>query len=277
MENLIDDSKHKILAVWGPKPGDGTTMVAEAITQMLWEKRKGNERIVLMDYNTRTPNLKYRLGLDDLNILDELLPFISSSKLTPEILVQHAVNIYQKEGVHFLGGIRRPEFNGRYNCTNFNKLLDTVESYYHKTVIDAGNILDLAGTVTALQRADYVLAVLQPSYISKQNLKQSRSFFPSLGINPNKIGIIFNRYRINDEEPKIMARGLDLKVLGILNELDSEKSHLEHSWLINTKEKKDISLYRENLKKILERCNILQIEECKEKIKILPRFFAWGA
>lgn len=274
MENKTD-SKHKTLAVWGPKPGDGATMVAEAITQMLWERRKDNEQIMLLDYNTRTPHLKYRLGLDDLNILDELLPFISSSKLTPEILSEYAVNIYHKEGMQFLGGIRRPEFNGRYNYINFNSLLDTVESYYHKTVIDAGNFLDLAGTVTALQRADYVLAVLQPSYVSKQCLKQSLSFFSSLGINPNKVGIIYNRYRINDEEPQIMSKGLDLKVLGILNELDSDRNLLGHSWLIDKKEKKDISLFRGNLKNILEKCKALQIEECK--MKILPRFFAWGA
>lgn len=275
---LIDmiktNSETNILAVWGPKPGDGVSMTAEAITQMLWERREKDELIGLLDYNTRTPYIKYRLGLDEYYLLDDLLPFISADKLTPEILSKYAVDIYQKIGMQFIGGIKRPEFNGRYNYIHFDSLLDTAKRLYHKTVIDAGNILDIAGTVTALKRADYILAVLQPSFVSKQCLKQSLSLFPALGINPNKVGIVYNRYQDNDEKPQIMVAGLNLEVLGTLNELGSDKNFMGHSWLLDDKRHKNISAYRENLKNILEACKILPAAESNKKVKILPRLFA---
>lgn len=274
-ENTTADNEPKILAVWGPKPGDGASMLAEAVTQILWERRKSDiETIGLLDYNTRTPYIKYRLSLDKYNLLDDLLPYISADKLTPEILGKYAVNIYHKEGIQFVGGIKRPEFNGRYNSTHFNRLIDAAAILYDKTIIDAGNIPDLAGTVTALKRADYILAVLQPSYVSKQCLKHSLSLFPALDIDSSKIGIIYNRYQANDEDPQIMAAGLNLEVLGTLSDLGSEKNLVGNSWLIDDKGQKNILSYYENTRSILEACKMLPVAENKKKMKIIPRLFA---
>lgn len=272
--NTTLDYEPKVLAVWGPKPGDGASMLADAVTQILWERRKSDiEMIGLLDFNTRIPYVKYRLDLDRYNILDELLPYISAEKLTPEILGKHAVNIHNKEGMQFIGGIKRPEFNGRYNSTHFNSLIDAAAILYDKTVIDAGNIPDLAGTVTALKRADYILAVLQPSYVSKQCLKHSLSLFPALDVDLSKIGIVYNRYQANDEDPQIMAAGLDLEVLGTLGDLGSEKNLMGHSWLIDDKGQKNIFSYYENIRSILEACKMLPVAENKKKMKMIPRLF----
>ena len=280
-KNIIttqEEKGRKVLAVWGPKPGDGVSTVADAAAQLLWERReRETDKIILLDYNTRTPYLKFQLGLDGCNLLDDLLPFISASNLTTKILEKYMATIYNKEGLHFIGGIKRPEFDGRYDHIHFNSLLDAVCSLGQNTVIDAGNIPDRAGTVTALKKADYILAVMQPSYISKQCLKRSLSLFPALGINPNKVGIVYNRYRSEDEDPQVMAAGLNLPVLGTLNELGSEKHLTGNSWLLNYKGVKTVALFGESLKNILEACGMLPPSESKKKSGLLPRLFAKGA
>jgi len=278
LNSTKEEKEPKTLAVWGPKPGDGASTVAKAAAELLWERRtEDTEKIVLLEYNTRTPYLKYQLGLDGRNLLDDMLPFISASKLTPDILGKYMVTIYNKEGLQFIGGIKRPELNGRYNHIHFNFLLDAVESISQKTVIDAGNIPDQAGTVTALKKADYILAVLQPSYVSKQCFKHCLSLFPALGINPDKVGIVYNRYSSQDEDPQVMAAGLNTAVLGTLNELGSEKNLTGHSWLLDDKGTKTVTAYRENLKNILEACRMLPPGESKKKGGLLPRFFVKGA
>ncbi|PKM86609.1 MAG: hypothetical protein CVU87_11630 [Firmicutes bacterium HGW-Firmicutes-12] len=270
-----DEKEPTILAVWGPKPGDGTSTVAEAITQILWEKRSQMKSLIgLMDFNTRTPCMKYRLGLDKYNLLDDLLPFISAKKLTPEILANYAVEIYGKESLQFVGGIKRPEFKGRYTEVHFNILLDTAQELFHKTIIDAGNVLDQTGTVTALKRADYILAVMQPNFVSKQCLKYGLSLFPALGIDSNKIGIVYNRYQKHDEQPQIMTSGLNVEFLGTLEELGSEKDLIGATWLLDEKKQNRVSSYRDSLSSILVACRMLPVVERKKKGKLLPRFFA---
>lgn len=264
------------IAVWSPKPGDGASLTAEAIVQMLGEERAEGELVSLLDFNTRTPWLKYRLGLDECVILDELLPLISSGSLTPEMLCRHARPIYKKEELHFIGGINRPEFS-RYPRTFFESLLDTAQRVYDRVIIDAGNIPDSAGTMTALQRADYIIAVLQPSYISKQSLKHCLAILKALEVDRDKIGLVYNRYQAEDEDAQLMAASLDLKVLGTLNELGSAKNLSGYNWLTKDREKKTIAAYRESLRRILENCAILEPQESKKKGRMLPRLFARGA
>jgi Mrp family chromosome partitioning ATPase len=275
LDRTKDEKEPAILAVWGPKPGDGASTVAEAITQILWEKGPQMKSIIgLMDFNTRTPFMKYRLGLDKYNLLDDLLPFITAEELTPEILANYVVTVYGKERIQFVGGIKRPEFKGRYTDEHFNVLLDTAKEVFHKTIIDAGNVLDQAGTVTALKRADYILAVLHPSFVSKQCLKYGLSLFSALGIDSNKVGIVYNRYQKNDEEPLIMASGLNVEYLGTLNELGSEKNLIGCSWLIDEKKQYRVSSFRDSLSSILEACRMMPVVESKKKGKFFPDLFA---
>jgi Flp pilus assembly CpaE family ATPase len=267
---------NKTIAVWSPKPGDGASFTADALAQLLWEERAEGELIGLLDCNTRTPWLKYRLGLDECVILDELLPLASAGCLTPEILCRHAGNICKKESLHFIGGIRRPEFN-RYSRLFFDILLDISQRVYTWTVLDAGNIPDQAGTVAALQRADYIITVLQPSYVSKQSLRHCRSLLTALEIDREKMGLVYNRYQVHDEEPQLMAAGLDYKVLGTLNELGREKNLSGYNWLFVDRGQKTVAAYRESLKNILEKSGLVTPRESKKKGGILPKLFARGA
>lgn len=267
---------NKTIAAWSPKPGEGASFTADAIAQLLWEERTEGEKVGLLDLNTRTPWLKYQLGLDECVILDELLPLISAEGLTPEILCSHARNIYKKENLHFIGGINRPEFS-RYNQTYFETLLDTAQCVYARTVLDAGNIPDLAGTITALQRADYIIVVLQPNYVAKHSLRHCLGILASWGIKKEKMGLVYNRYLPHDEEPQLMSVNLELKVLGVLNELGGAGNLSGYNWLLADKGQKAIAVYRENLRNILENSDILPEQQGKKKGSILPRFFAQGA
>lgn len=265
-----------LVALWSPKPGEGVSFTAEAVAHLFWNKREHDEeKIGLLDFNIKTPCLKYRLGLDECQLLDDLLPYIGAASLTPEILDWHALPVEKKEGLRFVGGIQRPEFYDRYTAAHFNILLAAAGKLFARTVVDAGSLLDNAGTITALKNADLILTVLQPTYVSKQCLKHALSLFPALGINPNKLGVVFNRYTQADEEPRVILTGLNVEVAGTLPDLGPAANHLDKASLWGEADGRHHQAYCDSLQDILEQYGFFAGGERKPKSR-LGRLFPRG-
>lgn len=261
-----------VVAAWSPKPGDGASLTAEAVSHVLYKQRtEEQEYIGLLDFNIKMPYLKYRLGFDDSTVIDELLPYIAAGSLTPEVLLEYAPSINKQDKYRFMGGLTRPELYNRYNATHFNTIMGESRKFFSKTVINAGSNLDNVGTITALKNADVILAVMQPNYLSKQCFKQAFSLFPALGINPNKIKMVINRCREKEVEAKVIASGLEVEVLGILNELGTEANIIEETLLWERTDNKNVTDYLNFLQDMLEQCGLTVPTEKKKKKKLFAR------
>lgn len=226
-EKEIWETEPRVVAIWSPKPGDGSSLVTEAASYVLCDHRVHEECLIgVLDFHLQRPFLKYRYQLDESMTIDDLMPYISSGTLSPEILKIIANSVVKKRGLKFIGGIARPELFGRYGYIHFNSLIDTARRTFYKTVIDAGGDLCNPGTVTALKNADLILTVMQPNYVSKICLKHSIELFPTLGINPNKVKLVLNKFRNQgSEDPKVIMSGINIELLGTLADLgpDADK------------------------------------------------------
>lgn len=263
----------RVIAVWSPKSGDGGSTITEAIGCMLWENKPTEEdKIGIVDYNIRFPNLRLRLGLGECNVIDDVLPFISGGKLTREIIAEYEKIVEKRKGLFFLGGIRRPELFKRYNNNHFNEILETCRKVYRYSVIDSGNLLDVSSTHTALKNADCIFAVIQPNYISKHCLKSSLKLFPSIGIDPRKVKVIINRYDPRrNEEPGIILSGLNIDFAGSLIDLGDSVSSYEGVSFFKNREERALSGFAKSLVEILEKQNILP-ESKKNTSSVLKQF-----
>lgn len=261
-----------VVAIWSPKPGDGASLTAEAVSHVLYKNRTEEQKYIgLVDFNILRPYLKYRLGLDNSTVIDKLLPYIAAGSLTPDILLEYAPSINKQDKFRFIGGISRPELNKRYNATQFNIIMETARKFFSKTVINAGSSLDNVGTITALKNADLIIAVVQPNYLSKRCFKQALSLFPALGINPNKIKLVINRYGEKELEVHVIVAGLEVEVLGILNDLGTEANIIEEIPLWERKDNKNVIDYLNFLQDILEQCGLTVPREKEKKKKLLVR------
>lgn len=225
-----EEKEPRVVAVWSPKPGDGASLVTEVVSYVLCENRENQGDLIgVLDCNLRRPFLKYRYGLDESTALDDLLPYINSGTLSPEILKAAALQVEKMKGLKFIGGMTRPELFERYSGRHINILLDNARKAFAKIVTDAGGGLDNTGTVAALQEADLILTVMQPSYISKICLQLSLELFSSLGIIPNKLKIVLNRMtELPEEHSHIVVPGMSLELLGTLSDLGREADRPGH-------------------------------------------------
>ena len=281
----IRTDKPAVIAVWSPKSGDGATLTTEALTNMMFsQKEKGgltggsDFNMGVLDFNLKAPYLKLRYGCDDSTVIDDLIPYVAGSILNAEILGEYSKKI--REGLHFIGGVRRPELYDKYNATHFNKLLEASKEYFTQVFVDAGSTLDNAGTVTGLKNADVILAIMQPNYISKYALKESLRLFPAYGINPNKVKLVLNRY-VPDvfDTAEIIGAGLNLFIAGTLPELGPEASIISKNSIFEDKGKKRVAAYNQALLEICKEAGLcLESDNDKAKkkgiSKLLPRRLA---
>lgn len=273
------DTLHKpaTIAVWSPKPGDGGSLVSEALAWLFWENKEKNETIALIDFNLRTPFLKYRINLKEVNVLDELLPYINADCLSVKVLLDHTRPVWQREDFRFIGGIRRPELKGCFNAVIFNHIIETAENSFAKIIIDAGNIPDHPGTIMALKNADLILAVLQPNDISRICLQNSLQFFPALGINPNKTGVLLNRYSPETVlHSKMITGGVNMEVLGCLPDLGPESNNIGEESIFVAGRSDKTTYFMQCLLQAVEKVGLSSETEKKKKAGLWPQLFGKG-
>jgi MinD-like ATPase involved in chromosome partitioning or flagellar assembly len=274
-ESVAIKDTPSLVAVWSPKPGDGASFTTEAVSYALWKNREKEEEAVgVLDFDIKTPFLKYRFGLEESSVIDSLLPYIEAGKLSPEIVYDYAPRIARKVGLGFIGGIKRPEFYRRYNAIHFNAICDTTRCLYSKVVVDAGNVLDNAGTITALKNADLILALIQPDPISYHCLIEGLEQFPAYGINPNKVNVIVNRvWSALEEDYRGITTGLRVKTAGCLRDLGSHALTARKKPLFfqHHSPSKEMTTYLQSLQNILTSCGLVNTAKESNKQGLLQK------
>ena len=272
----VENQAPEITAVWSPKSGDGASLTSEALAQLLWQCRDHDRDTVgILDFNVKSPCLRYRLGLDDKVVIDELLPFISAGCLTPDLLNKYSKETRKKNGLCFVGGISRPELYSRYSYAHFNTILNVAGVLFSQIVTDAGSLLDNAGTVTALKNADIIFAVMQPDYVSRQCLKHALGLLPAHGINPNKVKVLINRHHAQiTEEPAAVIKGLNVEMAGVLPDIGINAYSAGES-LFDNQYDRSVLTYMSELKNILEKYGLIT-GISRKKSSLLPRIFTRG-
>lgn len=237
----------KVVSLWSPVAGTGTTFTAINIAKVLGEKGK---KVALLDFDLKLPSTGIYLQMQDIvHCLDNIIPFTAGENLTETIIDN---NISRIGDIYVLQGTKLPEQAQYITIKSLEVLVESIKKYFDHIVIDTHNVIDNAGTYVAFQQADVVLVVVDKSAITVQHYDQVRNIISS-SFDLNRFKLIINKCHKNIYMEKqaveqymnfVDSKEIPLLDVGIINALNQGK------WIeyMKTRQAKQ---YIESIKKIV--------------------------
>ncbi len=148
--------RRRIVAVFSPKGGVGTTTIATNIAMVQAQAKP--DRVILVDLHLQFGQAATHLNLELRQSVAELVRDEAALR-EPELLRTYALR--HDSGLHVLAAPPTPEIAELIESSHVVQLLDTLLGSYDEVVIDAGSVLD-ERTMAAFERADTVIIAVYP-------------------------------------------------------------------------------------------------------------------
>jgi pilus assembly protein CpaE len=127
----------RTVAVYSPKGGVGTTMIATNIAVVAAQRRM--DRVVLVDLDLQFGSVASHLNLEPKQTLADVIRDTQALR-EPELLRSYATR--HDSGLHVLAAPPSPETSELISPDHISHLLGTLLEAYDSIVIDAGSVLD---------------------------------------------------------------------------------------------------------------------------------------
>src|SRR5262245_4175539 len=155
-DGVVMTAPRRIVAVFSPKGGVGTTMIATNVAIVAASKKP--ERVVLLDLDLQFGGVAAQLDIEPKQTLADAARDVTALKAA-ELLRGYAVK--HGTGLHVLCAPPTPELAELVTPDTVKNLLATLTSGYDHVIIDAGSVLD-ERTMLALESADTVVIPVWP-------------------------------------------------------------------------------------------------------------------
>jgi len=187
----------KTIIVTGSKGGVGTTTVALNLSVQLALQTK--KRVALLDFARPFGQISMMLDMEPrFTVLDALERI---ERLDERILASMVVK--HKTGVEILPGPlhapMRAEQRQHITLESFARLVEIAERAFDLSVVDIG-VVNAAEWALVLRAARAILLVAEPSVLSLGLIKSHVAAAAPAGIDPERIHIVINRWRQNDND-----------------------------------------------------------------------------
>ncbi|HNP69668.1 MAG TPA: AAA family ATPase [Kouleothrix sp.] len=180
-------SRGRLVVVFSPKGGSGTTTIATNLAVAL--RQMGAGRVVLADFSFQFGDVGVQLNIWSKYTIQDLLPRvdeIDDAMLAP-VLQQHS------SGIQVLLAPTTPDGAGEVTVDQLNVVLDRLLERNSYVVVDTWSFLDdVAGTL--LRRADEVLVVATPEVPALRSVKQFLEFIRQQGLISGRLTLVLNRF-----------------------------------------------------------------------------------
>jgi tyrosine-protein kinase Etk/Wzc len=177
----------RVLAVAGPRYGEGKTTVALNLTRVLAME---NRRVLLIDGDLRRPQLKKLLARRNGMGLEEYL--------REELDLRGAAQPSRMPNVDVLGAQQELYRPGEVaGSDRFRALIREAREQYDYVVIDAGAVNLISEVATMARQADGTLLVLQQGETRRREVRQAKRR-PGLGA---RISAVLNGVPATDRRP----------------------------------------------------------------------------
>jgi len=147
---------HRVVAVFSPKGGVGTTTIATNIATSQAQRRP--DKVVLLDLNLQFGSVASHLNLDARHTLADIIRD-EAALAEPELLRTYATR--HDSGLHVIPSPPTPELGELVEPSHVEQLLEAVLAQYDAVVIDAGSLLD-ERTLVVFEHADTVILPVNP-------------------------------------------------------------------------------------------------------------------
>jgi pilus assembly protein CpaE len=184
----VTKDKAQVHAIFSSKGGSGVSFLA---TNLALSLRK---RTLLIDLDLQKGDLDLYLGVSpSFSIVDvvESLFRMDDSLLTT-FLTKH------EKGLTFLAAPKELSAAESINSDHIAEITSFVQDRFDNLVIDLGNTLDSRALVI-LDRADYILMAMTLDIPSIRSTQKTLALFEKLGYNKNRVKIVINRWKNQDE------------------------------------------------------------------------------
>jgi len=200
----------KIVTVYSPKGGTGTTTIAVNLALTLHNE---DTRVVLVDGNLQFGDVAVFVNEQGKNTVVDLAP--RAEELDPEIveevMVKHAAS-----GIHILAAPSRPEYAEKVSSAQFSKVLEYLQQLYAYVVVDTASLLTDV-TLVAIDVSDLIVLVTTQDIPAIKNCRLFLDLLQTLGIERDRILFVMNRFdkRINIT-PERVADNLKQSVASVI-------------------------------------------------------------
>jgi len=154
----------RVVAVYGPKGGAGTTTIATNVAVAAAASRP--DRVLLMDLDLQFGGVATHLNLQPRQTLGDLVHDDAAMR-EPELLRGYAAR--HDSGLHVLAAPTGPESAETISPQHVGRILATALEGYDRVVIDAGSRLD-ERVLTVLESADSVILPVYPEIAALKSM-----------------------------------------------------------------------------------------------------------
>jgi pilus assembly protein CpaE len=184
---ILQPQQGKIITVYSPKGGVGTTTLASNLALALRLKKL---KVLLIDANNQFGTIPLFFSLRPRNSVIDLISRID--ELDAEIL-KEVITVHEASGLEILAAPPRPEMADQVNGESFGKLLSYVKRYYNFIIIDTASYLDET-TLTAIEKSEITVLLSSLEIPSLRNVNAFSLLYQALGYNPRKVVFVLNLY-----------------------------------------------------------------------------------
>lgn len=202
--------KGKIVTVYSPKGGAGTTTLAVNLALTLHNE---DTRVALVDGNLQFGDVAVFVNEQGKNTITELAP--RADELDPEIVEEVMVK-HSASGVHILAAPSRPEYAEKVSSAQFAKVLEYLRQLYAYVVVDTSSYLtDI--TLSAIDVSDLIVLVTTQDIPAIKNCRLFLDLLQTMGVERGHILFTMNRFdkRINIT-PERVAENLKQEVSSVI-------------------------------------------------------------
>ena len=204
MQSSLSGSQGKVITVYSPKGGTGSTTLAVNLAIALHNEET---RSVIVDGNLQYGDVAVFINEQGKNTILDLAPRVD--ELDPEI-VDGVMIKHNDSGIHVLAAPSRPEQAEEISGAGFLKIIQYLRRLYAYVIVDTNTWLSDA-VLSAIDESDIIVLVATQDIPSIKNTRLFLDLVSSLGVDRNRIALTMNRYdkRIGITPEKV---GENLKV-----------------------------------------------------------------
>ena len=207
-DGVVMAAPRRIVTVFSPKGGVGTTMIATNIALVAANLRP--DRVVLVDLDLQFGGVAAQLDIEPKQTLADVARDASALK-SSELLRGYAVK--HGSGLHVLCAPPTPEQAELVTPDTVKNILATLVNGYDHVIVDAGSVLD-ERTMLALESADTVVIPVYPEIPAMKSVHSLLDFLNVSGTLGSKAVFVLNNAFAGDMlKPRDIEHALGTKIV----------------------------------------------------------------
>lgn len=180
-------SNGKVIMVYSPKGGVGTTTVAVNLAVAL---NNSETNVALIDAKLQYGDVAIFLNEQGKNTILDLAPRADEldAEVVESVMIKHAAS-----GLHILAAPARPEQAEQVTADQFSKLIKRLRQLYAYIVIDTSSALNDI-TLSALDGCDVVVLITTQDIPAIKNVRTFLDLLNSIGVKRDRVCFTMNKY-----------------------------------------------------------------------------------